>query len=1079
MKLSLLLGIVVCLRVRRWVAVPFLLGCFASALVSQDFASLTITVTDSTDAMVPDASITLINTQRGTIYHQQTPTGGYVIFDALTPGDYSIEIEKTSFQKYQLKSLVLSVRDRKTLVVELKVAEAQATIVDVKDKVDLISNDAAQGVPLQHSYVENIPNNGLSAESLVLMAPGVSSAAGGTGADGGINANGLRSNTNYYTLDGVSMNTAVGGGGGGGRGGGFGGFGGGGAAPGAVSTELISLDAMQEMNVQTSPIAPEFGRSPGAQIAMTSRGGTNDFHGSLYYYFRSQRLEANDWFANSLGLGRGPERENRPGGTVGGPLIKGKTFFFASFDQLSVSAPYTIISDVPAVSTRQATSAPLQPFLNAFPIPNGVALTDGAAQYQAVVSNPAFSQSASLRLDQIINAKNTLFLRYSLSPSSSERRGSEITAANVLTHQSSHSDLFTAGLGTILSSGMVNDLRVNYSRFSSTDYSIMDNFGGAVPLTAADVFPAGVTSLTGSFNLNMLGVAGYSYGGRNVSEQQQYNVVDSVTKVVGNHHGKAGVDIRRILVTTDRLPYSENVSFNGIAANAINGLTANSYALTSGSALNAVVTSSLPAVYPTYLNFSAYAQDTWRLTERATVTYGVRWDVNPAPNARQGEKPFALSGNPVAGVTQNDPIYPTKWWDLAPRIGLAYEVNTKPGYELMFRTGFGVFYDLGYGTTAGAFSGAPYQSVTTVSEVPFPLAPLYLDAPLLPPTRPYGQITTAALALVTPQIQQWNVTLEQHFGSGALLSLGYAGTRGSNLMRNQTSPTYSDAYDIVTEATNGATSSYNGMQMQFRKRLSDRLQMQLSYTWSHSIDTASSDGGGGGGFATLYGGGQQGDSDYDIRQNLSLSGSYRLPAPEKGWFWSPLRHWYVDFVETARTGLPFDLQTISSNASGAVSINGTTVTTETSTNGDVNSTVGLFAQVRPEYNGAYPTWVYNPAVPGGRQLNIEAFDIVTGFEQGNLGRNALRGFGAQQLDMGLRRAIPITERLVLSVAAQAYNISNHPNFANPSPFEGANLASPNFGIVTEMLNQSFGGAVNSLFRSGGPRSIELSVRLRF
>jgi hypothetical protein len=256
------------------------------------------------------------------------------------------------------------------------------------------------------------------------------------------------------------------------------------------------------------------------------------------------------------------------------------------------------------------------------------------------------------------------------------------------------------------------------------------------------------------------------------------------------------------------------------------------------------------------------------------------------------------------------------------------------------------------------------------------------------------------------------------------------------------------------------------------------LQMQLSYTWSHSIDTASNDGGGGGGFANIFGPGQKGSSDYDIRQNLSLSGSYRLPAPEKGVFWSPLRHWYLDFVETARSGLPFDIQTISSNASGAVSINGTTISTTTNPNGDVNSTIGLFAQVRPDYNGL-AVWIPNPNVPGGRELNLAAFDIVTAFQQGNLGRNTIRGFGAQQLDLSLRRAIPLTERLVLSFSAQAYNVFNHPNFANPSPFEGANLVSPNFGVVTEMLNQSFGGAVNSLFRSGGPRAIELTVRLRF
>ena len=579
--------------------------------------------------------------------------------------------------------------------------------------------------------------------------------------------------------------------------------------------------------------------------------------------------------------------------------------------------------------------------MNAFPVPNSVSLTDGAAQDRAVVSNPSHSDSASLRLDYIINPKTTLFLRYSLAPSSSQRRGSEIVSPNVLSFQSSHSSLVTAGLGSVLSNGAVNDLRLNYSWSTSSGCSIMDTFGGSVPLTDSEVFPKGVTSAAGSFNLNMFGVAGYTYGGHSSNEQQQFNLVDSITKVVGTHHEKAGVDLRRIMVTTHRIPYSENVSFEGISGS--------NYALTSGSALNGQVTSSVGTVYPTYLNFSLYGQDTWRFTERTTLTYGARWDVNPAPTARQGEKPFALSSNSIAGVTQNDPIYPTKWWNIAPRFGLAYEMNTQPGFETMFRTGFGVFYDLGYGTTAGAFSGAPYQSVTTVSQVAFPLAAQYLAAPALPPTRPYGQVNTAAIGLTTPLIYQWNATLEQHFGSGSLLSVGFAASRGENLMRNQQSPAYSDAYDLVSEATNGATSSYNALQTQLRKRLSDRLQLQLSYTWSHSIDTASNDSGGGGGFATLYGGGQKGDSDYDIRQNLSISGSFQLPAPASGWMWSPLRHWYLDFVGTGRTGLPFDLQTISSNASGAVSINGTTVTTTTAANGDTNSSVGLFAQVRPDY----------------------------------------------------------------------------------------------------------------------------------
>jgi len=124
-------------------------------------------------------------------------------------------------------------------------------------------------------------------------------------------------------------------------------------------------------------------------------------------------------------------------------------------------------------------------------------------------------------------------------------------------------------------------------------------------------------------------------------------------------------------------------------------------------------------------------------------------------------------------------------------------------------------------------------------------------------------------------------------------------------------------------------------------------------------------------------------------------------------------------------------------------------------------------------------WIADSTVPGGRRVNKAAFSIPSGYAQGNLGRNALRGFSFGQLDLSLRRTVPISGRLQLNVAAQGYNIFNHPNFANPSPFEGGNMSSPNFGIATQMMNQSFGGGVNQLYRSGGPRSMELSIRVQF
>jgi hypothetical protein len=490
-----------------------------------------------------------------------------------------------------------------------------------------------------------------------------------------------------------------------------------------------------------------------------------------------------------------------------------------------------------------------------------------------------------------------------------------------------------------------------------------------------------------------------------------------------------------------------------------------------GIALNGQVSSNVGTVYPTYTNLSVYGQDTWRATERTTVTYGLRWDLNPAPTTRQGPKPFALSDSNIAGVTQNEPIYPTRWFDVAPRFGVAYLSDDTPGREMMLRAGMGVFYDLGYGVVDSAFMGAPYSNQRTSSQVNFPFSPSEMVAPSLPPTRPYGQITTGDAGLKSPVVYQINGTWEKNFGPGQTLIVGASATRGRNLMRTATQPSFSSAYTILREVSNGASSTYNGMQVQFRKRFSSHFQTQLSYGWAHSMDSSSSDAGFGGGFASLFGGGERGSSDYDVRHSMSLSGSIKLPAV-KGPLFSLLQQWNLDFVAAARSALPFDIQGVSTCTSSSTSSSSSTCSTS-STN------QGLFAQVRPNVVSGQAIWIVDSKVPGGRRVNKAAFSLPSGYAQGNLGRNALRGFSFGQLDLSLRRTIPITGRFQLNIAAQGYNILNHPNFANPSPLEGGNMSSPNFGVVTQMMNQSFGGGVNQLYRSGGPRSMEFSIRAQF
>ncbi len=1036
----------------------FVRGCLllgsVLTLYAQDAATLSVSVADASGAPVPDARITLMDPRHGMTRQLQTAETGFVTFDHLAPGIYSLEAEKKGFSKVRMEQVAVAVRDRQNLRVDFKVAPAAPTTIIVTGHAEGISADAAAGISLDTGYMEHLPLNGRTAEALILMTPGITSAAGGK-AGAGFNTNGLRDNTNYYTLDGVSLNASIGGPMAGGMGGGPPGGGGAGLGTGSNGLDVVSIDGIQEMRVQTSTFAPEFGRSPGAQISMTSRGGGNSLHGSLYDYVRNDRFDANDWFANSASLPIGKLRQNRFGGVLGGPVRRDRTFFFVSYEGLRLEAPVTVMANVPDLTSRISARPALRPYLNAFPLPNGPELTGGNAQFRAVVSNPTTTDSGSLRIDHTINSRWTAFARFSDSSSSGSARGSEIITPNVITSRENSSRSLTAGLTRVASGGAINDLRVNFSQSPAITSSTMDDFGGAAPLTEAHMFPSGIDGTTGQFSLNITGTAGYSYAQESRSKQEQFNVVDSLTKISGAHHFKTGVDFRRISPTYHRKPYNQTITFRDLGTDVDS--------LLSGVATNSTVTANETTVYPLYVNFSAYGQDTYRASERTTFTYGLRWDVNPAPSVRQGPHLFAKATSDIAGVTQNEPLYETRWFDVAPRLGLAYQMDTTPGREMIFRVGSGLFYDIGYGMTAGAFNGAPYSNVRTLTSASFPLTAAQMAAPALPPTRPYGQVVAADTALQSPRVLQYSAAIERMFGPGQSLTIGYAGSRGDRLLRTEMQPSFSDAYDLLNVATNGGNSWYNGLQVQFRRRLSASLQTQFSYTYAHSIDSASNDAGfGGGGFATILGEGEKGSSDYDIRHNLNFSGSWFLPGPKRSFLRPILRGWFLDWVATARTGLPMDVRGISAVASNA---------------SDSSLRGGIFAQVRPNYNGN-PLWIADLSVAGGRRLNKDAFEAPEDYAQGNLGRNTIRGFGAVQLDLAFRRQIAWGERWRVNLSAQTYNVLNHPNFANPSAMEGSNLSSPNFGIATRMLNQSM-GAGSTLYRSGGSRSLELALRVDF
>jgi hypothetical protein len=309
---------------------------------------------------------------------------------------------------------------------------------------------------------------------------------------------------------------------------------------------------------------------------------------------------------------------------------------------------------------------------------------------------------------------------------------------------------------------------------------------------------------------------------------------------------------------------------------------------------------------------------------------------------------------------------------------------------------------------------------------------------------------------VLPRTYEWNAAVEKTLGKADVLTVTYLGAAGRRLMRkdyyNAPSPEFTGQFELLR---NDADSSYNALQAQFRHRLAYGLQTLLSYTWAHAIDDASSDAN----YLNVPPGdspSERGSSDYDIRQTFSGAISYNIPAAGGGIWKSILGNWSADSIVYARTAPPVNVvtgkNTFSLYLSGASSVQ------------------------RPNLVSGVPLWVADPNVGGGKRINPAAFTIPVGPVQGNLGRNALRGFGATQVDLTLRRQFRLRERLSLQARADFFNIFNHPNFGPPINY----LSSPLFGQSTQMLGASLGnGGLNPLYQIGGPRSVQLALKLLF
>ena len=1035
-----------------------LLAVFLTALLyaQSTNASLAGRVTDASNARIAGARIAAISTVTGRHYERLTDASGEYSVPNLPPGLYRIEIEKPGFKKLIKPDVVLHVQDGLAIDFKMMLGEISETIT-VEAGAPLVNSESATAsTVIDRSFVENLPLNGRSFGALIMLTPGV--VVTGTAFDdqGQFSVNGQRADANYFTVDGVSAN--------------FGVTGypvlvqsAGGALPAlSVSggtSSLVSVDAVQEFRIQTSSFAPEFGRTPGGQISIVTRSGSNNFHGTLFEYFRNDKMDARDWFVNFNGLPKPAERQNDFGGVIGGPVIKNRTFFFFSYEGLRLRQPSTQQSVVPDSASRQQAPAAMRPYLNAFPIPNGAALGPGLAQFSAGYSNPSSLDASSLRVDHAINSNLNLFARYNYSPSNVDQRSPALSGPvlSLIEPYSSSVQTGTIGLTWLVAPAISNEFRANYSNQRVVSRYTMDKFGGAVPLPDSILFPSGYTSANSLFELYIVGVGEYAQGSFGTSEQRQVNIIDNLSVTEAGHQMKFGVDYRRLSPFVNVFPYVQFVEFSAVTSAPGGAL--------SGSAIFADTGSHLPNALLSQ-NFSLFGQDTWKITPRFTLTYGLRWDINPPLKGNNAANdPFTVTGlnNPaaLALAPRGTPLYDTTYGNVAPRIGIAYQPGRGQSRAVTLRAGFGIFYDLGQGSLGGVTGYFPYGATRVLSApVPFPLSPDTAAPPPITLNPPVSNLIVADPHLKLPHSYQWNVAIERALGASQSISLTYLGAIGRDLLRVTQLYNLNPNFQDIALTDNSATSDYHALQLKFQRRLSRGLEGLATYTFSHSIDSASTDA-----FANYLNSPgayanrnlDRGNSDFDIRNAFTAAATYNLPSLSSGKVVrAVLDDWSLDASVVARSAPPVDVV------------------------GAIFRGPGVAVYPRPNVNPGVPLELFGAGYPGGKIVNQPAFTAAPVGQQGNFGRNVVRGYNASQADLGVQRIFRISEKAGLRFRAEFFNLLNHPNFGSPTN----SLTSALFGRSTQTLANALGsgganGGFNPLYQIGGPRSVQFALKLQF
>ncbi len=1041
-------------------------------------------VTDSSGALVPGAQVTVTNSQNGVKASSQTNGQGQYNVPFLQPGDYNLSIARDGFKTFQRQSVHLDVDQTAAIDITLEPGAVNETVEVSGESPLLQTQTASVGQTIDTKTVMTLPLNGRDYTQLVTLAAGAAP-NNHSRATNGFSLNGSQTFQNTMLLDGIDNNNYILG-----------------ADSANMNAVTPSIDAIQEFQVETSNYSAQYGRSAGGIVSVSIKSGTNQFHGDAFDFFRNTALNASDFFANRNGLRKPPLHRNQFGGVLGGPVVKNRSFFFVSYQgqrQTGYTSGQTTVPTAAEVTGQfgsiniynpaQVSNGVRSRFPNnripalqldpvglklasLYPVPNLSGLVNNYAYNQLQVNN---SNEVDSRFDEQLTSKDNAFVSFSRGSTTLQRGSIFASPGNgnpfpftqpllgyTLTVSETH--IFTASL--------FNEVHIGYTHNDSNQLAPETQ-----PLFQSVGFN-GVPVGNGLTGLPDITVTGFSQLGDNTflpnpKLVQVGQLNDTVSWQRGKHTFTFG---GQVILTHNFAGTSNNarssLTFTGQFTSRIPGTGAGSAIadLLLGDTSSASISTYLTARFRNRYA-GAFVNDSWRVTPKLTLNLGLRYDLQtPLWDRDNRLSNFNFTpGTPGFGtllLAQGTGIQGRSFSSLdtnnfAPRIGIAYQVNSKT----VVRSAFGIFYG-GLGFQAIAQTGAAnppfFYNVPLTSSTNAAVSSLVLSngfpTSFLNPSRVQNPNVFAVSAnYPMPAVDQWNFAVERQLPSDSVLKIGYVGNSTSHLMadNNLNAPVpgagatnarrpFTQYGELIYQSPY-AHASYEALQVTFQKRFSRTFSILANYTWSHSLDNVHSNEDNTGGQVPQNPNdtaAEKADSGFDIRHRFVTNVVYNIPVGNAGgflggsaWERQVFGGWQLGGIFTAQGGYPVTPSVSPSPA---------------------NSTT-------PER----PNRVCNGSLNSGRSIdawyNVACFPAPAAYTYGNSARDVIRVPGLVNLDFLVDRTFSLHERYRLEFRSEFFNLSNTAHFGEPNT----------------TINTTQAGTITNTAVQAPNRQIEFALRFLF